>query len=126
MGFNDIFTTEEIIGFLRGTAQFLFLFISSMAGSFTRCAVYRKNNGPKKNIAFSILSATIALWIIILSGATSIFVFGLLISIPIGFFIPSFSNILKGKTIFKILINIFKNAKSLSDSAIDEIEKELD
>lgn len=103
----------------------LFIFVCATSiGVFTKELIFPKENTKKQNFGLAILAGIIsfALTVIFkdqltLAGEAVIF----LLSIAIGFFIPSFKSWFGGKLLFKILFKgFFKN------SVITEIEKELD
>lgn len=121
-----IYNSEEIITALRIVVKFLFLIFANSIGTFTRGVIYKNENTMQQSWAFAILAAIIALWILTIYEDKSSFVFGLLISIPIGFFIPAFKNMLKGIKIIKVLLKAFSNASTMSDNVISELEKEME
>lgn len=124
--FKQIYSPEELIFAIRVVAKFVGLFFACSIGTFTKGAIHPEENTPKQSLGFSVLAAAIVFYLSLIFDTSSVFIFGLLTSILIGFFLPSFKNILKGVRVFRVLVKAFSHASTVKDNIIKGIDEELE
>lgn len=120
-----VFSPDEINNILRLIVEYLMLVLGTSIGTFSREAIYPKQNGFRENVGWLLLSASIAFGVTIKFDEYLTMAYTFLICVASGFFVPAFKDWFEGKKIIRVAIKTFKKVNSASDSLLDEIDEEL-
>ena len=119
-----LYTPEEINNAIKLVTELVLFIFATSVGTFTRELIFPKKNTFKENLGFGMLAAFIAFGVMLkFPGLTLELLF--LICVGIGFFIPAFESWFKGKKIFKIILKIINKTSNITNTTLEEIEKEL-
>jgi len=117
---------EYLDHLLNFAAILIGIYISVFFGNFTYSLLSNSKISDRMKHGLLLLSMAISILINYTYRNQLDIIYSLLICYFVGFIVPIFRDIKKLKKLVKIGIKGYKNAKNITDSIIDEVDKELE
>lgn len=126
MNIYDIYGPEQVAEVIKLIVDFSVLVVATSVGNFARGLLFSSENSFKQNVGLSLISGAIAFALTLKFAENITIPIGFLICFGLGFFIPSFKDWLKDKTLAKIIAKAALKSSDLATSVLEEVSHELD